>query len=110
MSWRCSVCGERHDDSFASCWRCSTARAPTSGELAEEAAQTRADALEDAATERELTRQAAILAYEEQAGWVPAHRWVIERSPPARRCTAWRWGIGCTVSARSLEPSAPGPT
>ena len=71
MGWRCSACGESHDDSFTTCWRCGTTRALTSEELAEEVAQARADAQGDAVTERELTREAAILAYEERAGWAP---------------------------------------
>jgi hypothetical protein len=49
MGWRCSSCGESHDDAFRSCWCCGRARAITAAEREDEDRDLRAEAEEDAA-------------------------------------------------------------
>jgi predicted nucleic acid-binding Zn-ribbon protein len=71
MRWRCSSCGESHDDPFRSCWRCGSTRAATAAELDEEEHQLRADAEEDAAADAQASREAAAASYEVAAGWQP---------------------------------------
>jgi hypothetical protein len=82
MTWRCSGCGESHEDSFDSCWRCGTPRSPSVRILTEEEVDARdeaelreeaeeADRLE--APQREMDR--AVEAYQRDAGWKPEWTW-----------------------------------
>ena len=74
MSWRCSGCGETHDDAFRSCWQCGASRAISAGERASEEQELEAEAAEVAAEDAEQQRTVAVAAYQEEAGWYPAVR------------------------------------
>jgi predicted nucleic acid-binding Zn-ribbon protein len=115
MSWRCSTCGETHEDVFRSCWRCGAKRPPSPAQDAEDEQEEREEAEEDsralAEQEAQVALDVAVADYVRDAGWysrAPEDHWVaagnrLHRLVVAHRIYRQRQSRALTVQRPDLD-------